>query len=65
MRLTFVHGLLIGTAIFFSPVLLVHGITVYRARGDVASLWTGIAAIVVAVGLVFYLRWFLRKHRTR
>jgi hypothetical protein len=59
--LFFVHRVLIGMAIALGGIVLWHGVTMYRARGDVASLATGIGAAVVSVGLGFYLRWFLRK----
>ena len=57
------HRVLIVMAMALSGLLLIHGISAYRANGDVPSLLTGLAAAGFAVGLGFYLRWFLRKQR--
>lgn len=56
-----VHRLLIWSAIVLSVLLLVHGVALFVARRDVASLTTGVLAAVVGVGLAFYLRRLARK----
>ena len=64
MNLRWVHAVLIvlsaALAVLFGVWSLVH----YGRDGGSGSLLAAIAAFAVALGLVFYDSWFLRKTRT-
>jgi hypothetical protein len=64
MNLRWVHFVLI---LFSAALAVLFGMwcmSLYGQGGGVVSLLGGIAAFAVAVGLIVYDRWFLRKTRT-
>jgi hypothetical protein len=63
MNLRFVHAFLILLSAALAVLFGVWSLGQY-ARGDQSGLVSAIAAFVVAVGLVVYDSWFLRKTRT-
>ena len=64
MSLRWFHALLILLSAALAVLFGVWALGQYRQEGGVASLLTAIVAFVVAVGLVVYDSWFLRKTRS-
>jgi len=63
MNLRLVHALLILLSAALAVLFGVWCLGQYGREHDVASLLAAVAAFAVAVGLVVYDRWFLRKTR--
>ncbi len=61
MTLYTAHKILISFAIVLGLVLLIYGVTQYRQTGSALALATGVVAVILDVGFVLYLRWFLKK----
>jgi hypothetical protein len=64
MNLRFIHA---GLILFSAALAVLFGLWSLSVAGlgnGSASLPTGIAAFAVAIGLVVYDSWFLRKTRT-
>ena len=64
MSLRWFHALLILLSAALAVLFGVWSLGQYRQDGGVASLLTAVVAFVVAVGLVVYDSWFLRKTRS-
>ena len=64
MNLRSVHALLILLSAILAVVFGVWCLGQYGRENDIASLLAGISAFGVAIGLVVYDSWFLRKTRT-
>ena len=56
-----VHRVLISTGIFCAAMMSFYGVTMYRRRGEAASLGLALAGGAAMVGLLAYLRYFNRK----
>ena len=61
MNLRWVHAILI---LLSAALAVLFGVWLYRQGNGVASQLGAVAAFAVAVGLVVYDSWFLRKTRT-
>ncbi|MHB1845569.1 MAG: hypothetical protein ACYCWW_12130 [Deltaproteobacteria bacterium] len=59
--LLFAHRILVISAIALSAILVLWGAARYASRGEARALVTAIASGAAGIGLVVYLRWFLRK----
>ena len=64
MNLRWVHAMLILFSAALAVLFGLWSLSVAGLGNGSASLPTGIAAFAVAVGLVVYDSWFLRKTRT-
>ncbi len=64
MNLRLVHALLILLSAALAVLFGVWCLGQYGQQDGVASLLGAVASFVVAVGLVVYDSWFLRKTRT-
>ena len=64
MNLRLVHALLILLSAALAVLFGVWCLGQYRQQDGVASLVAAVAAFAVAVGLIVYDSWFLRKTRT-
>ncbi len=64
MNLRGFHALLILLSAALAGLFGVWSLGVYRQEDGVASLLAAVAAFAVAVGLIVYDSWFLRKTRT-
>ena len=64
MNLRWVHAVLIMLSAALAVVFGVWSLAQYGRGGGVASMLTAVAAFAVAIGLVVYDSWFLRKTRT-
>jgi hypothetical protein len=64
MNLRWVHAVLIILSAALAVLFGVWCLGQYGQGGGVASLLAAVAAFAVAIGLVVYDSWFLRKTRT-
>jgi Cu/Ag efflux pump CusA len=64
MNLRLVHAFLILLSAALAVLFGVWCLGLYGRERDVASLIAAVAAFAVALGLVVYDSWFLRKTRT-
>jgi hypothetical protein len=63
MNLRWFHALLIFLSAALAALFGVWCLALYRQEGGIVSLLGGVAAFAVALGLILYDRWFLRKTR--
>ncbi len=63
MTLRSAHIVLIAAAIFLGVALLVYGINQYNAEDDLSGLVLAGAGAAADIGLLIYLRYFIRKTR--
>jgi lysozyme family protein len=64
MNLRWFHAVLILLSAALAVLFGVWCLGLYGRQGGVTSLLAALAAFAVAVGLVLYDSWFLRKTRT-
>ena len=64
MNLRWVHAVLIMLSAALAVLFGVWCVAQYGRGGGVANMLGAVAAFAVAVGLVVYDSWFLRKTRT-
>jgi hypothetical protein len=64
MNLRWVHAVLILLSAIVSVLFAVWCLSLYGREGGAGSLIGAIAAVGLAIGLVVYDSWFLRKTRT-
>ena len=64
MNLRWVHAVLIMLSAALAVLFGVWCLTQYGRGGGAASALAAVAAFAVAIGLVVYDSWFLRKTRT-
>ena len=64
MNLRWVHAVLIFLSAALAVLFAVWCLDLYSRDGGAASLVAAVVAFAVAVGLVAYDSWFLRKTRT-
>lgn len=64
MNLRWVHAVLIMLSAALAVLFGVWCLALYGREHGTASLLAGVAAFGVAIGLVVYDSWFLRKTRT-
>ena len=64
MSLRWVHALLILLSAALAVLFGVWCLALYWREDGIASLLAAVAAFAVALGLVVYDSWFLRKTRT-
>ena len=63
MSLKAFHIVFIVAALLVSAGFGLWGANDYLQNGDAGSLWMGLISLVVAVAIVPYASWFLRKTR--
>ena len=64
MNLRWVHAMLIILSALLAVVFGVWCLGQYGRGGGVASVLAAVASFAVAIGLIVYDSWFLRKTRT-
>jgi len=64
MNLRFVHAVLIVLSAAVAVLFGIWSLGAYSREHGLASLVAAVAAFVLAIGLVVYDSWFLRKTRT-
>jgi hypothetical protein len=64
MNLRWVHFVLILFSAALAVVFGVWCLSLYGRDGGIDRLLAGVAAFGVAIGLIVYDRWFLRRTRT-
>lgn len=61
MKLTFVHQILIGSAIALCAIFGLRSLVVGARAGDAGTIVLGVASFAAMVGLGLYLRYFRAK----
>lgn len=61
MTLKTVHRILILAAMFLGLLLVAFSLYRFFGQGEKAYLPTGVLGGIMAVGLFFYYRWFMKK----
>jgi hypothetical protein len=64
VNLRWVHAVLIVFSAALAVLFGVWSVNTYQRDGGAGSLIAAIVAFALAIGLVVYDRWFLRKTRT-
>ena len=63
MNLVSAHKILIIAAIVMAALFGLWAVYTYSKTSAVVTLGMGSGSVVLAIGLIFYLRWFLAKAR--